>query len=124
MDTTAELNTEESSSSDAAMAADNAPRESTGAEVGQAPAPSVSEPDASHEPEAKAQGGEAVRAEPASPKLDLISFFPASERAPRIEAAPPKAPRHFVAPGLVAGLALIFLLGGGAVYEQMHRSAL
>ena len=65
-----------------------------------------------------------VRAEPASPKLDLISFFPASERAPRIEAAPPKAPRNFVAPGLVAGLALIFLLGAGAVYEQMHQSAL
>jgi hypothetical protein len=123
MDTTAELNTEESSSSDAAMAADNAPPESTGAEVGQAPAPSVSEPDASHEPEAKAQGGEAVRAEPESPKLDLISFFPASERAPRIEAAPPKAPRNFVAPGLV-GLALLFLLGAGAVYEQMHQSAL
>ena len=102
MDTTAELNTEESSSSDAAMAADNAPPESTGAEVGQAPAPSVSEPDASHEPEATAKGGEAVPAEPASPKLDLISFFPASERAPRIEAAPPKAPRNFVAPGLVA----------------------
>ena len=123
MDTTAELNTEESLSSDAAMAADNAPPESTGAEVGQAPAPSVSEPDASHEPEAKAQGGEAVPAEPASPKLDLISFFPASERAPRIEAAPPKAPRNFVAPGLVA-LALLFLLGAGAVYQQMHRSAL
>jgi hypothetical protein len=122
MDTTAELNTEESSSSDAAMAADNAPPESTGAEVGQAPAPSVSEPDASHEPEATAKGGEAVPAEPASPKLDLISFFPASERTPRIE-APPKAPRNFVAPGLV-GLALLFLLGAGAVYEQMHRSAL
>jgi hypothetical protein len=118
MDTTAELNTEESLSS-AAMAADNAPPETTGAEVGQAPAPSVSEPVASHEPEAKAQGGEAVRAEPESPKLDLISFFPASERAPRIEAAPPKAPRNFVAPGLV-GLALLFLLGAGAVYEQMH----
>jgi hypothetical protein len=123
MDTTAELNTEESSSSDAAMAADNAPPESTGAEVGQAPAPSVSEPVASHEPEATAQGGEAVPAEPESPKLDLISFFPASERAPRIEAAPPKAPRNFVAPGLV-GLALLFLLGAGAVYEQMHQSAL
>jgi hypothetical protein len=122
MDTTAELNTEESSSSDAAMAADNAPPESTGAEVGQAAAPSVSEPDASHEPEATAQGGEALRAEPSSPKLDLISFFPASERAPRIEAAPPKAPRNFVAPGLV-GLALLFLLGAGAVYEQMHQSA-
>jgi hypothetical protein len=121
MDTTAELNTEESLSS-AAMAADNAPPETTGAEVGQAPAPSVSEPVASHEPEAKAQGGEAVRAEPESPKLDLISFFPASERAPRIEAAPPKAPRNFVAPGLV-GLALLFLLGAGAVYEQMHQSA-
>ena len=123
MDTTAELNTEESLSSDAAMAADNAPPESTGAEVGQAPAPSVSEPDASHEPEATAQGGEAVRAEPASPKLDLISFFPASERTPRIETAPPKAPRNFVAPALVA-LALLFLLGAGAVYQQMHRSAL
>ena len=123
MDTTAELNTEESLSSDAAMAADNAPPESTGAEVGQAPAPSVSEPDASHEPEATAQGGEAVPAEPASPKLDLISFFPASERTPRIETAPPKAPRNFVAPGLV-GLALLFLLGAGAVYEQMHQSAL
>src|SRR5271168_2113515 len=123
MDTTAELNTEESSSSDAAMAADNAPPESTGAEVGQAPAPSVSEPDASHEPEAKAQGGEAVRAEPESPKLDLISFFPLSERAPRIEPAPPKAPRNFVAPGIVAGFALL-ILGAGAVYEQMHQSAL
>ena len=123
MDTTAELNTEESLSSDAAMAADNAPPESTGAEVGQAPAPSVSEPDASHEPEATAKGGEGVPAEPASPKLDLISFFPASERTPRIEAAPPKAPRNFVAPGLVAGLALLFLLGAGAVYEQMHQSA-
>jgi hypothetical protein len=123
MDTTAELNTEESLSSDAAMAADNAPPESTGAEVGQAPAPSVSEPDAPHEPEATALGGVAVPAEPQSPKLDLISFFPASERAPRIEAAPPKAPRNFVAPGLVA-LALLFLLGAGAVYEQMHRSAL
>ena len=122
MDTTAELNTEESLSSGAAMAADNAPPEPTGAEVGQAPAPSVSEPVASHEPEATAKGGEAVPAEPASPKLDLISFFPASERAPRIEAAPPKAPRNFVAPGLV-GLALLFLLGAGAVYEQMHQSA-
>jgi hypothetical protein len=122
MDTTAELNTEESLSSDEAMAADNAPPESTGAEVGQAAAPSVSEPDASHEPEATAQGGEALRAEPSSPKLDLISFFPASERAPRIEAAPPKAPRNFVAPGLV-GLAALFLLGAGAVYEQMHQSA-
>ena len=122
MDTTAELNTEESLSSGAAMAADNAPPESTGAEVGQAPAPSVSEPVPSHEPEATAKGGEAVPAEPASPKLDLISFFPASERAPRIEAAPPKAPRNFVAPGLV-GLALLFLLGAGAVYEQMHQSA-
>jgi hypothetical protein len=109
-------------SSGAAMAADNAPPESTGAEVGQAPAPSVSEPDAPHEPEATAEGGVAVPAEPQSPKLDLISFFPASERAPRIEAAPPKAPRNFVAPGLVA-LALLFLLGAGAVYEQMHQSA-
>ena len=102
MDTTAELNSEESLSSAAAMAADNASPESTGAEVGQAPAPSVSEPDASHEPEATAKGGEAVPAEPASPKLELISFFPASERAPRVEAAPAKAPRNFVAPGLVA----------------------
>jgi hypothetical protein len=122
MDTIAELNTEESLSSDAAIAADNAPPESTGAEVGHAPAPSVSEPDASHEPEATAKGGEAVPAEPESPKLDLISFFPASERTPRIETAPPKAPRNFVAPGLV-GLALLFLLGAGAVYEQMHQSA-
>ena len=122
MDTIAELNIEESLSSAAAMAADNAPPESTVAEVGQAPAPSVSEPDAPHEPEATAKGGEAVPAEPESPKLDLISFFPASERTPRIETAPPKAPRNFVAPGLV-GLALLFLLGAGAVYEQMHQSA-
>ena len=122
MDTTAELNTEESLSSHVAMAADNAPPESTGAEVGQAAAPSVSKPDASQEPEATAQGGEAVPVEPPSPKLDLISFFPASERAPRIEAAPPKAPRNFVAPGLV-GLAALFLLGAGAFYEQMHQSA-
>ena len=123
MDTTAELNTEESLSSGAAMAADDAPPESTGAEVGQAPAPSVSEPDASHEPEAAAKGGEAVRSGTASPKLDLISFFPASERAPRIEAAPPKLRAISSTPGLAAGLALLFLLGAGAVYERMHQSA-
>jgi hypothetical protein len=122
MDTTAELNPEEGLSS-AAIAADSDSPESTGAEVGQAPTPPVSEPDALHEPEATAQAGEAVRAEPAGPKLDLISFFPLSERAPRIEAAPPKAPRNFVAPGIVAGFALL-ILGAGAVYEQMHQSAL
>ncbi len=76
MDTTAELNTEESLSSDAAMAADNAPPESTGAEVGQAPAPSVSEPDASHEPEATAQGGEAVRSGTREPQARSHIVFP------------------------------------------------
>jgi len=122
MDTTAELNPEEGLSS-AAIAADSDSPESTGAEVGQAPPPPVSEPEALHEPKATAQAGEAVRAEPAGPKLDLISFFPLSERAPRIEPAPPKAPRNFVAPGIVAGFALL-ILGAGAVYEQMHQSAL
>src|SRR5271156_898192 len=122
MDTTAELNPEEGLSS-AAIAADSDSPESTGAEVGQAPPPPVSEPEALHEPKATAQAGEAVRAEPAGPKLDLISFFPLSERAPRIEPAPPKAPRNFVAPGIVAGFALL-ILGAGAGYEQMHQSAL
>src|SRR5271156_55290 len=122
MATTAELNPEEGLSS-AAIAADSDSPESTGAEVGQAPPPPVSEPEALHEPKATAQAGEAVRAEPAGPKLDLISFFPLSERAPRIEPAPPKAPRNFVAPGIVAGFALL-ILGAGAGYEQMHQSAL
>jgi hypothetical protein len=124
METTAELNTEESLPS-AAMAADYAPPEPTGDEVDQAPALAVSEPEAVHEPEATAQAGEAVRAEPpVSPKLDIISFIPLSERTPRIEAPPPKASRNFVAPALAAGLALVLLLGAGAVYEQMRQSAL
>src|SRR5271156_3508691 len=117
MDTTAELNPEEGLSS-AAIAADSDSSESTGAEVGQAPTPPVSEPDALHEPEATAQAGEAVRAEPAGPKLDLISFFPLSERAPRIEAAPPKAPRNFVAPGIVAGVALLTPRARAGVSEK------
>jgi hypothetical protein len=123
MDMTADLNSEENSST-AASAANAAPPEPIEAEIGDSEraGPSISPPDKSAEPAATPSGSE-DRASGAA-RLELISFFEPQQREPTVEAAAAKSPRGFVFPGLAAALALLVLLGAGAVYERMHQTAL
>jgi hypothetical protein len=122
MDTTAELNSEENSST-AASAANAASPESIEAEVGESEraGPSISATDKSVEPTAtpKSSKGPALGA-----RLELISFFEPLQRAPAVEVTAAKSPRGFVVPGLAAAFTLLFLVGAGAVYERMHQTAL
>jgi hypothetical protein len=122
MDTTAELNSQENSSS-AASAANAGPPESIEVEGGDSEraVPSISAPDKSTEP--AATPNDSKGAAPGA-RLELISFFEPQKRAPTVEAAAAKSPRSFVVPGLVAAFTLLFLLGAGAVYERMHETAL
>ena len=124
MDTTAELNSEESSST-AASAAHAASPESIEAEVGEPEraGPTISAPDNKSEEQAEipdASKGAAA----AAARLELISFFEPLRQAPAVEVAAAKSPRGFVVPGLAAAFALLFLVGAGAVYERMHQTAL
>jgi hypothetical protein len=124
MDMTAELNSEQNSST-AAPAANAASPESTEAEVDESEraGPSASAPHNSAEPTATPNGGKGA-ASAAAARLELISFFEPEQRARTVEAAVAKSPRSFVAPGLAAALALLFLIGAGAVYERTHQTAL
>jgi hypothetical protein len=122
MDTTAELNSEENSST-TASAAHAASSEAIEGEVGESERadPSISAPGKSVEPAATPNGSKGAAA---AARLDLISFFEPLQPAPAVEVAAAKSPRGFVVPGLAAAFTLLFLVGAGAVYERVHQTAL
>lgn len=125
MDMTAEFNAEEDCST-AAPAADCVSPEAIGAEAGptEPSSPSISEPETPHDAKAIAGESKRVQASGASPRLELLPSFVPRREGPTIEAAARETQRNFAVPGLAAGLALLFLLGAGAVYERMHGTAL
>jgi hypothetical protein len=122
MDMTAELNSEQNSST-AASAVNAASPEAIEPGIGKSErvGPSISAPDHSAEPTATPNGGKGADA---AARLELISFFEPQKREPIVEVAAVKSRRGFVVPGLAAALTLLFLLGAGAVYERMHQTAL
>jgi len=123
MDTTAELNSEQNSST-AASAPDSVPPESIGGIGGPSEftAPSISEP--APESRTTAIEGGGAKTSAAIPQLELVSYFEPRERGPRIEGATAKSSRNFALPGIAAALALLFLLGAGAVYERVRQTSL
>jgi len=130
MDMTAELNSEQDSSTaasaaNAASATNAASPESTeaGIDESERAGPSTSAPDNSAVPTTTRDGGKGAAADAAA-RLELISFFEPQRREPIVEVAAVKSRRGFVVPSLAAALALLFLLGAGAVYERVHQTAL
>ena len=122
MDTMAELHPDENSA--AAAAADSEAVEKTDAEAAPSePAVSIPEPAAALRQPAGTEGdGERAQPRAAPPRLELLPTF-ASREAPRSEASVAKTRRNFAVPGLAAALALLVLVGAGAVYERTHETA-
>ena len=124
MDTNAKLSSETVSSA-AETAGDCASPDSTAPDVGGSETPVRSVSVAQEYPKAaaaSAEGGVVPRS--TDLRLELLPFLEPQEDIPSLERAAVRPRHNFVMKGLAAGVALVVLVGAGAIYQRSGQTAL